>query len=257
MACANAAQSRSRRSTKTRFSATAVEGFDKNHRNLRPHAQTGYSTVQTFVLCCLFWARSCGPACSTSSFPRDSFRFRIPASFKAIFRRRAVHLLRRFDGGTPTSNSPAPSSGIPTLRAFLFIGVDRTNTTLNSGRILINLKPTISAIRRRRGDAAHPEQHRLPIGITLYMQPVQDLTIEGTVSKTQYQFHPSRTPIRCSSPNDPPSGRQAGAASAALAMSPATSPITGFPIFVPKIDRDSRPPASAYAGDDRHALYDS
>ncbi len=70
-----------------------------------------------------------------------------------------------------------------------FIGVDGTNTTLNSGRILINLKPHdqrrsgIVAVMRRiktRADA-------LP-GITLYMQPVQDLTIEGTVSRTQYQF---------------------------------------------------------------------
>jgi multidrug efflux pump len=70
-----------------------------------------------------------------------------------------------------------------------FIGVDGTNNTLNSGRILINLKPynerksDVSTVMRRIQNAAAP----LP-GITLYMQPVQDLTIEGTVSKTQYQF---------------------------------------------------------------------
>jgi len=70
-----------------------------------------------------------------------------------------------------------------------FIGVDGTNTTLNSGRILINLKPydqrksNISAVMRRLQDSTAS----LP-GITLYMQPVQDLTIEGTVSKMQYQF---------------------------------------------------------------------
>jgi len=70
-----------------------------------------------------------------------------------------------------------------------FIGVDGTNTTLNSGRILINLKPhderrsDISTIMRRLKQAT---SHLT--GITLYMQPVQDLTIEGTVSKTQYQF---------------------------------------------------------------------
>ena len=70
-----------------------------------------------------------------------------------------------------------------------FIGVDGTNTTLNSGRILINLKPLedrhISAtdvIRRLQPELANVE------GITLYMQPVQDLTVEDRVSRTQYQY---------------------------------------------------------------------
>jgi multidrug efflux pump len=70
-----------------------------------------------------------------------------------------------------------------------FIGVDGTNTTLNSGRLLINLK----SHDQRKSDIATVMQ-RLKnrtaslTGITLYMQPVQDLTIEGTVSRTQYQF---------------------------------------------------------------------
>src|SRR6185312_12724669 len=70
-----------------------------------------------------------------------------------------------------------------------FIGIDGTNTTLNNGRILINLKPhdqrksDIATIMRRLKNATSDLT-----GITLYMQPVQDLTIEGTVSKTQYQF---------------------------------------------------------------------
>ena len=70
-----------------------------------------------------------------------------------------------------------------------FIGVDGTNNTLNSGRILINLKTydqrksDIATVMRRIQNATAPLT-----GITLYMQPVQDLTIEGTVSKTQYQF---------------------------------------------------------------------
>jgi multidrug efflux pump len=70
-----------------------------------------------------------------------------------------------------------------------FIGVDGTNTTLNSGRILINLKPhdqrssDITAVMQRLKDRTASLT-----GITLYMQPVQDLTIEGTVSRTQYQF---------------------------------------------------------------------
>src|SRR5712672_1476624 len=70
-----------------------------------------------------------------------------------------------------------------------FIGVDGTNTTLNSGRLLINLKPhdqrsaEVSQIIRRLTAATESVD-----GISLYMQPVQDLTIDDTVSKTQYQF---------------------------------------------------------------------
>jgi multidrug efflux pump len=70
-----------------------------------------------------------------------------------------------------------------------FIGVDGTNTTLNTGRILINLKPlderNISAsdvIRRLQ-----PKLANVP-GITLYMQPVQDLTVDDRVSRTQFQY---------------------------------------------------------------------
>ena len=70
-----------------------------------------------------------------------------------------------------------------------FIGVDGTNTTLNSGRILITLKPldqrkvSASDIIRR----LQPKLQQVE-GITLYMQPVQDLTVEDRVSRTQYQY---------------------------------------------------------------------
>jgi multidrug efflux pump len=70
-----------------------------------------------------------------------------------------------------------------------FIGIDGTNTTLNSGRILINLKP----LDVRKIDATNV-MNRLQTalasvdGITLYMQPVQDLTVEDRVSRTQYQY---------------------------------------------------------------------
>jgi multidrug efflux pump len=70
-----------------------------------------------------------------------------------------------------------------------FIGVDGTNTTPNSGRLQINLKSRdernddITAIMQRlQQEVAGVE------GITLYMQPVQDLTVEDRVSRTQYQF---------------------------------------------------------------------
>jgi multidrug efflux pump len=70
-----------------------------------------------------------------------------------------------------------------------FIGIDGTNATLNSGRILINLKPiderkmSASDIIRR----LQPELARVP-GITLFMQPVQDITVEDRVSRTQFQY---------------------------------------------------------------------
>jgi multidrug efflux pump len=70
-----------------------------------------------------------------------------------------------------------------------FIGVDGANATLNSGRMLVTLVPrdersrdatqVIAALRERVA--------RVP-GISLYMQPVQDLTIEDRVSRTQFQF---------------------------------------------------------------------
>ena len=71
-----------------------------------------------------------------------------------------------------------------------FIGVDGTNTTLNSGRFLINLKPRDERSRRceRRSSGACSAETADVAGITLYMQPVQDLTIDATVSATQYQF---------------------------------------------------------------------
>ena len=70
-----------------------------------------------------------------------------------------------------------------------FIGVDGTNTTLNSGRILINLKPleerdanATEVTRRLQRELARVE------GITLFMQPVQDLTVDARVSRTQYRY---------------------------------------------------------------------
>ena len=70
-----------------------------------------------------------------------------------------------------------------------FIGVDGTNSTLNSGRMLINLKP-LAKRSARAEEVIHNLQTRLAgiEGITLYMQPVQDLTIEDRISRTQYQF---------------------------------------------------------------------
>ena len=70
-----------------------------------------------------------------------------------------------------------------------FIGVDGVNMTPNNGRIQINLKPrdardlgASEIIQRLQPRVAEVE------GITLYMQPVQDLTVENRVSRTQYQY---------------------------------------------------------------------
>jgi multidrug efflux pump len=70
-----------------------------------------------------------------------------------------------------------------------FIGVDGTNATLNSGRFLINLKPhgerstDITGVIDRLGAATASVG-----GIAVYLQPVQDLTIDDSVSRSQYQF---------------------------------------------------------------------
>jgi multidrug efflux pump len=70
-----------------------------------------------------------------------------------------------------------------------FIGVDGTNTTLNSGRIQINLKPLAD-----RGISASEVIQRLQPkltgveGIQLFLQPLQDLTVEDRVSRTQFQY---------------------------------------------------------------------
>ena len=69
-----------------------------------------------------------------------------------------------------------------------FIGVDGTNQTINAGRMLINLKPkgerdAMSVVTDRLQDSVQKLG-----GVSLYMQPVQDLTIEDRVARTQYQF---------------------------------------------------------------------
>jgi multidrug efflux pump len=73
--------------------------------------------------------------------------------------------------------------------ASSFIGVDGTNTTLNSGRIQINLKPL-----EQRGISATEVIRRLQPkvesvdGIQLFLQPLQDLTVEDRVSRTEFQY---------------------------------------------------------------------
>jgi multidrug efflux pump len=70
-----------------------------------------------------------------------------------------------------------------------FIGIDGTNVTLNSGRIQIALKP----LSERRESASEVIRRLAPklegvFGITLFMQPAQDLTVDARMSRTQYQY---------------------------------------------------------------------
>jgi multidrug efflux pump len=70
-----------------------------------------------------------------------------------------------------------------------FIGVDGNNATLNSGRMLVSLAPREDRTRTASDIIAslRPRLRAVP-GIAAYMQPVQDLTIEDRVSRTQFQF---------------------------------------------------------------------
>src|SRR5881409_182857 len=79
-----------------------------------------------------------------------------------------------------------------------FIGVDGINTTLNSGRIQINLKP-LDERKVSAGDIIRRLQPQLAAvqGITLFMQPLQDLTVEDRVSRTQFQYS-----IECADPRE-------------------------------------------------------
>ncbi len=71
-----------------------------------------------------------------------------------------------------------------------FIGADGTNTTLNSGRMSINLKPLADRHHISASDIIRRLQSSLQQvqGIALYMQPVQDITVDDRVSRTQYQY---------------------------------------------------------------------
>jgi multidrug efflux pump len=77
--------------------------------------------------------------------------------------------------------------GVESLSSF--IGIDGTNATINSGRIQINLKP----LKERKASASEIIRRLQPAiakvdGITLFMQPVQDLTVEDRVSRTEFQY---------------------------------------------------------------------
>jgi multidrug efflux pump len=70
-----------------------------------------------------------------------------------------------------------------------FIGIDGTNSTLNSGRIQINLKP-LAERKINASDVIRRLQPQLEKvdGVSLFLQPIQDLTVEDRVSRTEFQY---------------------------------------------------------------------
>jgi multidrug efflux pump len=137
-----------------------------------------------------------------------------------------------------------------------FIGVDGNNVTLNSGRFLINLKPRGSrsgsvadSIRRLKQETAGVS------GITLYMQPVQDLTLDNTISRTQYQFTLESADAVALSTYTPK-------LVAALAQQPDLADVVsnqednGLAVFI-NIDRDSAARLGISVGTVDNALYDA
>src|SRR5499427_419092 len=70
-----------------------------------------------------------------------------------------------------------------------FVGIDQTNTTLNNGRLLINLKPLDDRDANATQIIARLQPKLRPIeNLSVYMQPVQDITIDSRVSRTQFQY---------------------------------------------------------------------
>jgi len=119
---------------------------------------------------------------------------------KGFFPTQDTGIIQGISQAGPATSFPAMALGQQALVKVLladpavesvssFIGADGTNTTLNSGRIQINLKPL--AIRRLSSSAViarlGPKLSEVP-GIRLYMQPVQDLTVDDQVSRTEYQY---------------------------------------------------------------------
>lgn len=137
-----------------------------------------------------------------------------------------------------------------------YIGVDGDNATLNSGRLLINLKPhgqrdlTAAQVIAR----LQPRVDQLA-DIRLFMQPVQDLTIEDRVSRTQYQFS-------MSSPDAELLAQWSGRLVDALRQHPQLTDVAsdlqdkGLQVFL-SIDRDAAKRVGVNVSDITNALYDA
>jgi multidrug efflux pump len=137
-----------------------------------------------------------------------------------------------------------------------YIGVDGTNSTLNSGRMLINMvdksKRDVDAVGLIR--RLQPQLARVT-GITMYMQPVQDLTIDARVSRTQYQ-------LSAVDPNAVELSRQVGRLVSRLQNEPQLADVAsdlqdrGLEVYV-NIDRDAAGRLGVTAAAIDNALYDA
>jgi multidrug efflux pump len=133
--------------------------------------------------------------------------------------------------------------------------VDGTNTTLNSGRFLINLKPKgerdgVTAVM----DRLLQDAHSVP-GITFYLQPVQDLTIDSVVSRAQYQFVLQAATVAELNDFVPRLMAQLGHVGAV--RNPSTSYLDkGLSAYL-KVDRDTAARFGVTAATIDNALYDS
>ena len=158
-----------------------------DHRQIRRMARLG---VASSTHCLARHRRHAGRhrRCSTWSVPKGFFPVQDNAAIQAV-----TEAPQSISFSAMSERQQALGAKIledPAVRSLSsFIGVDGTNATLNSGRMLINLKP-----HGERSDTAEEIIERLRVaardvaGITLYMQPVQELTIEDRVSRTQFQF---------------------------------------------------------------------
>ncbi|MFF7710027.1 efflux RND transporter permease subunit [Pseudomonas sp. NPDC007930] len=137
-----------------------------------------------------------------------------------------------------------------------YIGVDGDNATLNSGRLQINLKP----LSQRDASASEVIARLQPqvdglVGMRLFMQPVQDLTIEDRVSRTQYQFS-------LSSPDADLLSEWSGKLVDALRQRPELRDVAsdlqdkGLQVYL-DIDRDSAKRLGVNVADITNALYDA
>ena len=161
----------------------------------------------------------------------------------------AVDFLRRH-GGAPEALAAVILKDPDVDSLSSFIGVDGTNITLNSGRFLINLKPhdtrtaDVSAIIERLRQATAEVS-----GISLYLQPVQDLTIDDKVSRTQYQFS-----LEDANPDELAvwAPRLVDKLNTMPQFSQVSSDISayGLTAYI-EIDRDTAAPLRHHAGDDR------
>ena len=160
----------------------------------------------------------------------------------------------RGDGRAAAGRGAGDPAGARRRGLSSFIGVDGNNATLNSGRMLVTLAPREDRTRTASDIIASLRSRLQAVpGITVYMQPVQDLTIEDRVSRTQFQFI-------LEDPNADTLGEwvprlvDAAAARAAPAgrrQRPAGSRAAGLPEHRP---RRGEPPGRQRLGDRRRAV---